>query len=167
MLSLPNWCVSAAGGVSGPRRRVRAGFGFVVVILAGTTCPWDLRPGATGRFHDRPRQGSPDPLCHHPRRSRAQGLSLWIAGAIGCFLQPCQSLEPPGSRLRFRTEGDLRSVTGDRSRYRDAAKIKEVFGIVPANTVNDCAVYADQSDLYRIQKEADCAGCKTCVHCMV
>ena len=46
------------------------------------------------------------------------------------------------------------AVTGVNSRYRDPEKIKAIFGFLPANTVNPGAVYADQSDLYSVQKEA-------------
>ena len=60
----------------------------------------------------------------------------------------------------FGRKADLRSVTGENSRYRDAAKIKAAYGVVPENTVNDRAVYADQSDLYRVQKEAIARGAK-------
>ncbi len=55
---------------------------------------------------------------------------------------------------------DLGSVTGQNSRYRDAEKIKALYGVLPANTLNSGAVYADQSDLYRVQKEAVARGVK-------
>jgi alkaline phosphatase len=60
----------------------------------------------------------------------------------------------------FGRKGDLRSVMGENSRYRDAGKIKETYGFLPENTVNPRAVYADQSDLYRVQKEAVARGVK-------
>ncbi len=55
---------------------------------------------------------------------------------------------------------DLGSVTGQNSRYRDAEKIKTLYGILPRNTLNPQAVYADQSDLYRVEKEAVARGVK-------
>jgi len=55
---------------------------------------------------------------------------------------------------------DLSSVTGQNSRYRDPEKIKVLYGVLPANTLNPQAVYADQSDLYRVQKEAVARGVK-------
>jgi alkaline phosphatase len=55
---------------------------------------------------------------------------------------------------------DLGSVTGQNSRYRDPEKIKALYGVLPANTLNPQAVYADQSDLYRVQKEAIARGVK-------
>src|SRR5262249_7887647 len=60
----------------------------------------------------------------------------------------------------FGRKADLSAVTGENSRYRDAEKVKQVFGTVPENTVNDQAVYADQSDLYRVQKEAIARGAR-------
>ncbi|HKM56176.1 MAG TPA: alkaline phosphatase [Isosphaeraceae bacterium] len=60
----------------------------------------------------------------------------------------------------FGRKADLGAVTGENSRYRNAEKIKEAYGVVPPNTVNPRAVYADQSDLYRVQKEAIARGVK-------
>ncbi len=55
---------------------------------------------------------------------------------------------------------DLDSVTGQNSRYRDAEKIKALYGVLPKNTLNPQAIYADQSDLYRVQKKAVARGVK-------
>jgi len=55
---------------------------------------------------------------------------------------------------------NLSSVTGQNSRYRDAEKIKALYGVLPQNTLNPAAIYADQSDLYRVQKEAVARGVK-------
>jgi alkaline phosphatase len=60
----------------------------------------------------------------------------------------------------FGRKGDIKSVMGENSRYRDAEKIKATYGFLPENTVNPRAVYADQSDLYRVQKEAVARGIK-------
>jgi alkaline phosphatase len=60
----------------------------------------------------------------------------------------------------FGKTADLKAVMGENSRYRDPEKIKEIYGFLPANTVNPRAVYADQSDLYRVQKEAVARGVK-------
>ncbi len=57
-------------------------------------------------------------------------------------------------------KADLGSVMGKNSRYRDAEKIKAAYGVLPANTLNPEAVYADQSDLYRVQKDAIARGAK-------
>ena len=60
----------------------------------------------------------------------------------------------------FGAKADLAAVTGQNSRYRDPEKIKSLYGFLPENTVNPRAVYADQSDLYRVQKEAVARGVK-------
>jgi alkaline phosphatase len=54
----------------------------------------------------------------------------------------------------FGRKGDLRSIMGENSRYRDAGKVRETYGFLPENTVNPRADYADQSDQYRVQREA-------------
>ncbi len=54
----------------------------------------------------------------------------------------------------FGKKADLASVMGVNSRYRDPEKVKATYGFLPENTVNRGAVYADQSDLYWVQKEA-------------
>ncbi len=61
----------------------------------------------------------------------------------------------------FGTKADLGSVTGKNSRYRDESKIRELFGgKLPEHTLNPQAEYADQSDLYRVQKDAVDRGAK-------
>jgi len=60
----------------------------------------------------------------------------------------------------FGRKADLGAVTGQNSRYRDPDKIKALYGFLPENTVNPRAVYADQSDLYQVQKEAVARGIK-------
>ncbi len=60
----------------------------------------------------------------------------------------------------FGKKADLGAVMGENSRYRDAGKIKSAYGFLPEHTVNPGAVYADQSDLYRVQKEAVARGVK-------
>ncbi len=55
---------------------------------------------------------------------------------------------------------DLGAVTGSNSLYRDAAKVRKLYGALPENTVNPDAQYADQSDLYRVMKEAVGRGAK-------
>jgi alkaline phosphatase len=57
-------------------------------------------------------------------------------------------------------KADLGAVTGHNSRYRDPEKIRRLYGFLPENTLNPDADYADQSDLYRVQKEAIARGAK-------
>lgn len=55
---------------------------------------------------------------------------------------------------------DLSAVMGQNSRYRDPERIKAAYGVLPANTLNPEAEYADQSDLYFVQKQAVARGVK-------
>ena len=60
----------------------------------------------------------------------------------------------------FGRKADLKSVMGEQSRYRKADEVKTIYGFLPKNTVNPLAEYADQSDLYRVQKDAIARGVK-------
>jgi alkaline phosphatase len=60
----------------------------------------------------------------------------------------------------FGRKADLASVTGKHSAYRDPERIKALYGTVPENTLNPEAEYADQSDLYRVQRDAVARGTK-------
>ncbi len=54
----------------------------------------------------------------------------------------------------FGSKIDLKSVTGENSSYRDGEKLKKIYGYLPPHTVNPTAEYCDQSELYRVQREA-------------
>lgn len=54
----------------------------------------------------------------------------------------------------------LDSVRGEKSIYRDAERLKKLYGHEPSETVNPNAIYFDQTDIYRLQKEAIAAGKK-------
>ncbi len=60
----------------------------------------------------------------------------------------------------FGTKVDLGSVTGANSAYRDETKLKAMYGTLPPNTLNPSAEYCDQSDLYRVQRDAVNKGVK-------
>jgi alkaline phosphatase len=60
----------------------------------------------------------------------------------------------------FGRKGRLDLFTGANSPYRDPEKVKALYGFLPENTVNPEAEYADQSDLYRIQRDAIKHGVK-------
>jgi alkaline phosphatase len=60
----------------------------------------------------------------------------------------------------FGRKAALSAVTGPNSKYRDPEKIKALYGFLPQHTVNPRADYADQSDLYWVQKEAIARGIK-------
>jgi alkaline phosphatase len=60
----------------------------------------------------------------------------------------------------FGRKVDLASVMGKNSRYRTEEGVRSIFGFLPTKTVNPEADYADQSDLYRVQKDAAARGAK-------
>ena len=60
----------------------------------------------------------------------------------------------------FGKKADLGLVTGANSSYRDPEKLKRIYGFLPENTVNPDAEYGDQSDLYRVMKDAVAKGVK-------
>ncbi len=55
---------------------------------------------------------------------------------------------------------DLKAYSGPNSVYRDAGKLETIFGYLPTNTVNPEADYFDQTDIYRLQKQAVSLGKK-------
>src|SRR5436305_613021 len=60
----------------------------------------------------------------------------------------------------FGHKGRPELVTGANSLYRDPEKLRALYGFLPPNTVNPEAEYADQSDLYRVQRDAVAHGVK-------
>lgn len=48
----------------------------------------------------------------------------------------------------------LDSVDGENSVYRDEARLKALYGQMPLSTLNKSATYFDQTDIYRLQKQA-------------
>lgn len=57
-------------------------------------------------------------------------------------------------------KADLGAVLGVNSRYRDPARIRALYGVLPEHTLNPEAEYCDQSDLYFVQLEAVARGAK-------
>ena len=55
---------------------------------------------------------------------------------------------------------NLKTVAGERSVYRDAARLAELYGRMPDNTLNPAAEYFDQTDIARLQLAAAAAGKK-------
>lgn len=53
---------------------------------------------------------------------------------------------------------NLHAYDGEHSAYRDAGKLKALYGHVPDHTLDPGAEYLDQTDLFRLQKDALDAG---------
>jgi alkaline phosphatase len=60
----------------------------------------------------------------------------------------------------FGSKLDLGSVTGKNSVYRDAGRLKALYGFAPEHTVNPEADYADQSNLHAVMAGAAAGGVK-------
>ena len=60
----------------------------------------------------------------------------------------------------FGRKADLSRVSGKNSAYRDPNRIRALYGTLPKHTLNPEADYADQSDLYRVQRDAVARGAK-------
>lgn len=56
--------------------------------------------------------------------------------------------------------GDLSDYKGERSVYRSEESLQELYGKVPKETLNPAAQYFDQTDVYRMQREAAFSGGK-------
>ena len=55
---------------------------------------------------------------------------------------------------------DLKSVSGENSVYRDPEALKKLYGSLPEETANPDAAHFDQTDIYRLQKQAVAGGAK-------
>lgn len=53
---------------------------------------------------------------------------------------------------------DLKRYAGERSAYRDASALRKLYGRVPDATLDSDAVYLDQTDVFRLQRDALAAG---------
>jgi alkaline phosphatase len=60
----------------------------------------------------------------------------------------------------FGKKADLSSVAGKNSVYRDQDRLTKLYGSLPPHTLNPQAEYFDQSDLYKVQKDAVDKGAK-------
>src|ERR1700733_6282600 len=85
-----------------------------------------------------------------------------MTGSRSCRqpVSPTRRRKSPGpiTLARKGRKAELGAVTGKNSLYRDPAKIQALYGFLPENTVNPDAEYADQSDLYRVQRDAVARG---------
>jgi alkaline phosphatase len=55
---------------------------------------------------------------------------------------------------------DLKSVSVENSVYRDPEALKKLYGSLPEETANPDAAHFDQTDIYRLQKQAIAGGAK-------
>ena len=69
------------------------------------------------------------------------------------------TLTPGGSKLKL-LPVDLRNFNGANSAYRDEAKLKRLYGRVPAHTLNPKAEYLDQTNIHDLQMAGFASGKK-------
>jgi alkaline phosphatase len=113
------------------------------------------------------REGEPDRLkalqtayVANGDQKTARAYHFGSQGAGGVFSNHTSHSNRLVPVYLFGKKADLSAVTGENSRYRDPEKVRAAYGFLPENTVNPRAVYADQSDLYLVQKEAVARGVK-------
>ncbi len=53
---------------------------------------------------------------------------------------------------------DLNSVRGEKSPYRSEERLKQLYGYLPAGTLNPAAEYFDETDIYHLQQTAEAEG---------
>jgi alkaline phosphatase len=143
-----------AGGRAGQGLRSASIWAFIFVV-AGPAAPAPARGGEP----DRLKSLQTEYVGNHDRKT-ARAYHFGSQGPGDVFSNHTSHSNRLVPVYLFGRKGDLRAVMGENSRYRDAEKVKETYGFLPENTVNPRAVYADQSDLYRVQKEAIARGVK-------
>jgi alkaline phosphatase len=124
-------------------------------LLAGA---WLAMP-ASGGGPDRLKAMQAEYVANHDRKT-TRAYHFGSQGPGDVFSNHTSHSNRLVSVYLFGRKGDLGSVMGENSRYRDAEKIRATYGFLPENTLNPRAEYADQSDLYRVQKEAVARGVK-------
>lgn len=115
----------------------------------------DRQAPAGDRFKELQTEYSTDPDAKTPRAyhfgSQGPGDVYSNYGSHSNRMVPVYTF---GSKI------DLASVTGENSSYRDPEKLKKIYGYLPPHTVNPTADYCDQSELYKVQKDAVERGVK-------
>jgi alkaline phosphatase len=94
----------------------------------------------------------------NPRGKVARPYHFGSQGPIDVFANHASHSNRLVPVYVFGRKADLGAVTGKHSIYRDAERVKALYGFLPRHTVNPEAEYADQSDLYRVQREALARG---------
>jgi alkaline phosphatase len=145
---MTRWVRSGAG--RGPRS---VSIWAILPIIAGLTAT------APGGEPDRLKAMQAEYVANHDQKT-ARAYHFGSQGPGDVFSNHTSHSNRLVPVYLFGRRGDLKSVMGENSRYRDAEKIKATYGFLPENTLNPRADYADQSDLYRVQKEAVARGIK-------
>ena len=108
----------------------------------------------------RPAQGIADVDVAHAREKLPRAYHFGSQGPGDVFSNHASHTNRLIPFYVFGRKADLGAVTGKNSVYRDADRLKALYGFLPEHTVNPDADYADQSDLYRVQADAVAKGVK-------
>ena len=127
---------------------------FVVAVTCAV-CGW-----ATSAAPDDLHVAAPDRIRRMQSDAELAGRAWW--GYWGDQPQKYVSHSTHSNRLIpvYSFGMSLDSVSGTNSVYRDAEKLKAVYGRLPDRTLNPEAEYFDQTDVYRLQMAAADAGKK-------
>ena len=140
--------------ISSPRRRLATwpgvGGGVLIALLAA---------GGQVQGEDRLKEIQADAIAHKGDKV-ARAYHFGSQGAGDQFSNHTSHSNRLIPVYTFGRKIDLGSVTGANSGYRDPAKVEQYYGRLPERTVNPTADYADQSDLYRVQRDAVARGVK-------
>lgn len=104
-----------------------------------------------------------DPIAQLQEQAATSGVSDWAhwgpnPDKYSSWLTHSNRLVPV-----YVFGASLEHFCGERSVYRDPQKLAELYGSLPADTLNPHAEYCDQTDVFRLQRDAIEAGKKKVV----
>ncbi len=130
----------------------------VLVLLWGVSDPTRAR-GDDDNGHDRLKTLQTGAVAH-PLKKERRAYHFGAQGADNIYSNHASHTNRMVPVYTFGSKLDLGAVTGVNSIYRDPEKLRALYGFMPVRTVNPTAEYADQSDLYRVQRDAVAGGVK-------
>ncbi len=128
---------------------------FVTTVAAGVLLAGNALAGGPDRLKSMQTE-----YVRNPNQKAPRAYHFGSQGPGGIFTNHGSHTNRLVPVYTFGRKVDLASVSGVHSRYRDPRRVEKAYGFLPANTVNPEAEYADQSDLYKIQKDAIDRGLK-------
>lgn len=94
------------------------------------------------------------------KATRARAYHFGSQGTPGVFSNHTSHSNRLIPVYTFGSKIDLGQVTGENSVYRDAERLRKLYGYLPEHTVNPQAEYADQSEMRRVMSDAVARGVK-------
>lgn len=139
-----------------PSPRTRPPSGLLPALVGAALAVVGAGPGAA-RGEDRLRQMQADAIARRAEKI-ARPYHFGSQGAGDVYSNHASHSNRLIPVYAFGRKVDLGAVTGANSAYRDPAKVRALYGRLPERTVNPAAEYCDQSDLYRVQRDAVARG---------